>query len=81
MTVAQLDRDDIALMISKDIATWSTVKTEAEAARRLRDLADRIRDYAHLHYTVGQTTMQDVKRWIDESTALTSSVLPGLPGS
>lgn len=65
MTVAQLDRDDIALMISKDIATWSTVKTEAEAARRLRDLADRIRDYAHLHYTC----------------APRSSVLPGLPGS
>lgn len=63
-----LDRDDIALMISQDIATWTDVKTQAESLRRLRELSDRIVSYAHLHYTVAPTSS-------------VSTLLPGLPGS
>lgn len=61
-----LNRDDLALMISEEIATWTDVKTQVESVRRLRTLADRIVNYAHLHYTVAPTS---------------SVVLPGLPGS
>ncbi|MYL98425.1 hypothetical protein GR702_11685 [Novosphingobium sp. FGD1] len=75
-----LDRDDVALLLSKDIATWGNVTSHKVLERCLRALADKIIDYAHLHYSAGQTTMADVKRWIEES-APTSSVLPGLPGS
>lgn len=94
---APIDREDIALMLSKEIATWTNVTTHKVLERCLRALADRIVDYAHLHYTAGQTTMADVKGWVDEGvtlsvsyadvqkrrghTAPTSSVLPGLPGS
>lgn len=76
-----LDRDDVALMLSKEIATWTNVSSHKVLERCLRALADKIVDYAHLHYTAGQPTMQDVKRWIDEGTALTPLVLPGLPGA
>jgi hypothetical protein len=61
-----LDRDDVALMISQEIATWANVKTQAESVRRLRALADRIVNYAHLHYS---------------TTSASSVILPGLPGS
>lgn len=74
-----LDRDDIALLIGQDISKWSDVKTQKESLDRLRSLADRIVDYAHLHYSVQMTApMSQAKEWIEGSKPF---ILPGLPGS
>ncbi len=76
-----LDRDGVALILSKEIATWTHVSSHKVLERCLRALADKIVDYAHLHYSVGQPPFDDVKGWIAEGAALTSSILPGLPGA
>ncbi|MBB4859451.1 hypothetical protein HNO88_002780 [Novosphingobium chloroacetimidivorans] len=72
-----LDRDDIAIMIGNEIATWTNVTSPKVLERALRALADKLCDYAHLHYTSGQLSFDQVKSWINEAKP---TILPGLPG-